>query len=388
MRRFAAIVGVGCLILLILGTAVWPIGHAAASAALLLPEFFPNAPVRPLEWVTPAPTRSTVRLRYDGRLAVADLYAPSSSGRHGAVVIFLGVAPAGLDDPRVVRLGESLARIGVVTLVPQSQDLVDSKVDPGEIDELVSAFEYLQQRSDVAPRRIGFAGFCIGASLAVDAAEDPRINRSVALVNSFTGYYNLSTYIVSIVTHSIEPFPPDGQGRQPWNPAPNATEVLDDHLISLDSNPAERQILSAAAHEVHAPRPAMANLSPTGRTIWELINTKDPAVASHLIGELPPDGQAKLQRLSPSSNIADLHAKVFAMHDRDDPTVPYVQSRMLVAHLRPGQGEYDEFRIFNHVDPTAATTLPIFVHDAAQLGWHMFQIIEILQGAVPVQQYG
>ena len=388
LRRIAVIAGVGCLVLLVLGATIWSVGHAAASAVLLMPEFFPNAPIRPLEWLTPAPTRSTVTLMYDGRMSVADLYTPGSSGRHGAVVLFLGVAPAGLDDPRVVRLGEGLARIGVVTLVPQSQDLVDSKVDPGEIDELVSGFDYLQHQPDVAPKRIGFAGFCIGASLALDAAEDPRINRDVALVNSFTGYYDLSSYIVSIVTHSLEPFPPNGLGRQPWNPAPNATEVLDDHLISLDPNPSERQILAAAAHSSAGPRPSPSALSPTGRTIWELINARDPAIATRLISELPANGQAELKRLSPSSRIADLHAKVFAMHDRDDSTVPYVQSRMLVSELRPGQGEYDEFRIFNHVDPTAATSLPTFIHDAARLGWHMFQIIEILQGAVPVQQYG
>ena len=46
----------------------------------------------------------------------------------GGVIIFLGVAPAGRNDPRVVRLGEGLARIGLLTFIPQSQDLVDARI--------------------------------------------------------------------------------------------------------------------------------------------------------------------------------------------------------------------------------------------------------------------
>src|ERR1035437_1102516 len=126
------------LLLVLLAVAFLPAGHAAASALALLPEFFPNAPARPLEWVTPEPKRSTVELHYDGRTSLADLYDPGTPGTHGAIIIFLGVDQAGRDDPRVVRLGTGLARIGIATLIPESQDLLNSKVDPGEIDELVA----------------------------------------------------------------------------------------------------------------------------------------------------------------------------------------------------------------------------------------------------------
>jgi hypothetical protein len=275
-----------------------------------------------------------------------------------------------------------------VTLIPQSQDLIESRVDPTEIDELVAAFEYLANRSDVDVQRIGIGGFCIGAALALDAAEDPRINQRVALVNSFTGFDDLSTYLVSILTRSIQPFPPEpGFARLPWEPAPNATFVLDDHLVSLDPDEAEQQLLRAAAHDPNAPRPDPARLSPIGRTIWDLINARDPAVAEQLLRELPPGAQAAMQRLSPDTHLADLHAQVFLMHDHGDATVPYVQSRQLAAQLRPGQAEYDEFQFFQHVDPTASVSPLVFTRDTARLGWHMFQIVEILQGAAPVQHF-
>ncbi len=378
----------GLLLVIVFGTTLLPAGRAATSAVALLPEFFPGSPIRPLEWLTPAPRRSTVELRYGERTSVADLYEPGSPGPHGGVIIFLGVAPAGRDDPRVVRLGEGLARIGLTTLIPESQDLLASKVDPGEIDELVAAFQYLAGHPGVDPRRIGIGGFCIGAGLALDAAEDPRINQQVALVNSFTGYFNLTSYVVSIATHTIEPYPPQpGVARLPWEPAPNAIAVLADHLISLDPRPDEQTLLRTAVHDPKAPPLDPASLSPTGRTIWSALTTRDPAAVERLLDELPPAERAKLDRLSPDQHLDQLHAKVFLMHDRDDATVPSVQSRLLAAHLRPGQATYDEFRFFNHVDPTASVSPLVFVEDSARLAWHMFQIIAILQVVVPAPRY-
>lgn len=384
MRRFLLV----ALVALVLAVAVLPTGRAAADTLLLMPELFPGAPARPLDWVTPPPTRTTIQIQSAGRASVANLYDPGTAGRHGAVVIFLGVAPAGLDDPRVVRLGEGLARIGIVTLIPQSQDLVNSKVDPGEVDTLIASFNYLASRPDVDPERVGLGGFCIGAALSLDAAEDPRINERVALVNSFTGYYDLSSYAVSIITHTAEPYPPEpGVERIAWEPAANATRVLDDHLISLDPSSAEQSLLRAAARDPKANRPDPAKLSPIGREIWTALSTRDPATVEKLLGDLPPDDQAVLRQLSPSTHIADLHARVFIMHDHDDNNVPYVQSRLLAAHLKPGQGEYDEFTFFQHVDPTATVSPVIFARDTGRLAWHMFQVVEILQGAVPVQHF-
>lgn len=384
MRRLILLL----LVALILGGLVWPPGHAAASAVLLVPEFFPNAPARPLEWVTPPPVRQTVQFGVGNQTTTAALYAPRDPGRYGAVVIFLGVSPAGLDDPRVIRLGEGLARIGIVTLIPRSPGLVDSRVDPAEIDEVVAAFEYLAARRDVDPNRIGIGGFCIGAGLSLIVAEDPRINQRVALVNSFTGYADLESYTVSILTHTMAPFPPrPGVDRLPWEPSANAVAVLQAHLISQDPNPRERELLQAAVRDPKAPRPNLSQLSPIGRQIWSLLTTRDPETVERLLRELPPADQEIFRRLSPITRIDDLHARVFIMHDRADDNVPYVQSRLLAARLRPGQAVVDEFDFFRHVDPTGSVSPLVFVRDAARLTWHMFQIIEILQGAVPVERF-
>jgi hypothetical protein len=118
-----------------------------------------------------------------------------------------------------------------------------------------------------------------------------------------------------------------------------------------------------------------------------MLNTRDPTIAERLLEDLPPRAHELLRQLSPDTRIDQLHAKVFVMHGRDDSNVPYVQSRLLAAKLRPGQAEYDEFRFFSHVDPTAAVSPIVFVEDSARLAAHMFQIVEILQGTVGVEKY-
>ena len=157
--------------------------------------------------------------------------------------------------------------------------------------------------------------------------------------------------------------------------------MLDDHLISLDPDPAEVSLLRAAAHDPKAPRPDPTSLSPIGQTVWALVTTRDPATAERLLRSLPPEDQAKLKTLSPITHLDQLHAKVFLMHDRDDTNMPVVQSRQLAATLPPDQVEYDEFQFFNHVDPTADVSPVVFVRDAARLAWHIGQILAILQGS-------
>ena len=83
--------GLGVAVVII-ATVVTPIGRGLGSAVLLLPEFLPGVPVRPLELLTPNQSAPTVQLSYDGKTAVGDLYTPGTHGKHGAVISLLGVA--------------------------------------------------------------------------------------------------------------------------------------------------------------------------------------------------------------------------------------------------------------------------------------------------------
>ncbi len=166
-------------------------GRAAVKAALFVPEILSNSPVRPQAWLVGRPAHTSVMIPMATGEAEADLYLPSASGKHPAVVLFLGVVPAGRNDPRVTSLANALARSNIVVLIPWSDVMLTSRrLDPNAVDLLVEAFRFLEGHESVKPERIGLAGFCVGASFATLAAQDERIRDRVAYVNSFGGYFD------------------------------------------------------------------------------------------------------------------------------------------------------------------------------------------------------
>ena len=65
-----------------------------------------------------------------------------------------------------------------------------AQVDAGEIANLVAGFRSLRELEYVDARRLGLAGFSVGASFALVAAADPTIADDIAFVNAFGGYYD------------------------------------------------------------------------------------------------------------------------------------------------------------------------------------------------------
>ncbi|MGI9145164.1 MAG: hypothetical protein ACR2IK_01220 [Chloroflexota bacterium] len=86
---------------------------------LLLPALFPSAPFDPLAQVTAAPAREQYAYAYAGGTVQADLYRPRTGGRHGAMMLLLGAGDLPRSDV-AVHFASELARLGILTLVPES----------------------------------------------------------------------------------------------------------------------------------------------------------------------------------------------------------------------------------------------------------------------------
>ena len=131
------------------------------------------------------------------------------------MIIYLGVLPAGREDPRLVRLGDGFARIGIVTLIPESPNLKAGKISEEEIEELIAAFDLLSELEYVDPQRIGVAGFlyrCVPWRCL--RRRTRRISDRIAFINNFDGYLNLEEFVVSIATRSIRPEPPTAEEQR------------------------------------------------------------------------------------------------------------------------------------------------------------------------------
>jgi len=339
-------------------------------AVSLVPYVFPDAPVRPLDWVTPTPSEQVARYTDGTRDLDADLYRPLTGGTHPALVLSLGVHPVARDDPALVRLAAGLSRDGFVVLIPDSPDLRNDRLLPTERDAFVAAVEYVRGLPEVDPRRVGLIGFSAGASLLTVAAADARVRDDIRMVNFFGGYFDGTALLREVASRQI--VLEDGT-VVPWEPAPLARQIFAAVMLEAVDSPADRALVSRAIVDGVALSPGERDaLGPRARLVHDLFTATTAAEVDSLIATLPDDLRQRLREISPSTYVGDLHAKLFVMHDVDDSFVPYVESRRFVAALPPAQRMYTEFSIFAHVQPTRSLDVFAFIGEVSKLVRHMY----------------
>ena len=333
-------------------------------------QVLPAIPVKPAEWFTGSPERIEVTYPLDdGSTGIADLYVPAGGGRHSALLFFLGVNPAGKDDERVVNLGNAVARTGIVVMIPWSERMAKRQITAQEVDDLIRGFRHLRSLEVVDSEKVGMAGFCVGASLMLVAAQDERIRDEVKIVNSFAGYYEARDLIASV---AAERRFYDGVSG-PWQPDRLSIEVVRTHLLDSIDDTVERETVALALEDGTA---LPEGVSSDARIVFDILHASDLEEAQALISKLPQDSLDTLHRISPSTNIENLRAKLLVMHDRQDGLVPSEESRRLADALLPrGDVHYTEFSFFEHLDPSARVSYPELAREAAKLFGHIYRIM-------------
>ncbi len=365
----AALAAVGTLVMLFTLTHD---GRTAAKTGLFMANLIPGSPVRPLSIVTPEPERLHVRFGPSEEGWEADLYLPEGAGPHPAIIVALGAAPAPLDDFRVRRFGDGLARMGTATLIPVSPTLVDRRVTPREIDFLVEAFETLAARPEVDGARIGYVGVCVGSSLSFLAAADERIADEVALVSWFGGYYRTDTLIAATLGESITE---DGVA-EPWSPNSLTRDVVRRQLLGLIGDDAERLAADSAAATAEAPDESA--FSGEALTVVRLLRSGSVAEAERLLRELPEAAQDELRRLSPAYATDGFKARLYLMSDRGDTLVPHIETQALAAVMEGRFERYPQFDIFSHVNLDRLANPAVAVPNMARLYAHVHAIFQEL----------
>ena len=374
LKRAVLVLAVLGVLLTILAVAT-PQGRTAAKTGGFVFQVLPDIPVKPLEWFTADPIEEEVFYPQGQGEGVADLYRPRGTGKRAAVLLFLGVNPAGRDDERVINLAEGLARSGMVVMVPWSETMTQYRIDPSEVDNLVHAFQYLRGVEYVDPERVGMGGFCVGASLSTVAAQDPRIREDVAFINFFGGYFDLRDLLKAIVSRTR--FGEDGQ--EPWEPSSQTRRTFRNHLIESVEERVDRELLTRIfADGVEPSSEGVENLSPVGGTVYRLLRGVSLEEAGALLDQLPEEFQENIRSISPSENLGDLKAKMLIMHDAEDNNVPSEESRRLRAALKErGDARYTEFVFFQHMDPARAVNPLTWTRDVSKLFLHLYNIIRI-----------
>lgn len=360
--RWRRRIGLVLLVAAILVVA-WEPTRVGLQTAVMLPNLLDAGP-KPLNVFSDAPRRTALPYRADGAEAdgdLAELWLPSwasAERRAGAILLVLGVNNVGRNHPAVERVADGLARTGVAVLVPDSRTLLQGRLEVGEIDGVVRAFELLAARPEVDGDRVGIVGFSVGGSLALLAAGDDRIASRVRWVNAFGAFADAATYLAAVSAHAYRG--PDGS-LVPWTPTPLAREVYLGFLLDQVPNDADRQLLEAAfgAAILEAERPPpdpelRATLeTDAAATVHDLLTARSLDEASTAVEALPAESQAFIDAISPARHLADVRADIHLMHETEDHHVPYVESRALARALETVDRleAHTEFRLFDHVQP-------------------------------------
>ena len=332
------------LLALVVAVALWHPARVAGQALVLLPAIFPAAPFDPLTLVTTTPRRERHTYPYTAGSVEADLFLPAGGGRHGAMILMLGAG----DLPRsdlAVHFAEGLARLGVVTLVPESSGMFAEQLTFDEVDAIRASLAFLDQQPAVDAARVGLLGLSASGGLSIVAAGQPDLRDRIRFVNSFGSYSDAAALLLDVASRSIEI---DGVER-PWQPEPRTVDVV---TKALDD----------------------AGVSPIVRA--ELVNGTTRARARQILTGLPQPLAQRLARVSPSTYLTQIDAHLYLMHDVDDPFIPFTESRALAARAPSGVVQrYTEFAIFAHVIPDRPVPLQTFVPDLWRLFWHVHAVL-------------
>lgn len=353
-----------------------PACAAGLRTARLMPAFFAGLPVDPSAWLARPVVYEQETLQATPEWAGLHIWRPRQ-GRYPALVVSLGVNPAPPDDPRVVRLFRGLARAGLVAVLVEQQALNEDRLTTAAPDVLVRAVERVRVLPAVRGGRLGFMGFSVGASLVEIAAADPRIRDHVAVVEGFGGYARLADLVQAATTGVIR----YQDHTERWEADPMTVRIVRKNLIAGLPDPAERDALWRALVAATAPLPPVGALSAEGRVVLALLTNTDPDRFPELFAALPEARRAEFEALSPIHVLDRIRARVFLMHDRGDPLIPYVESRRTRDRLTAaGQPPYySEFDIFEHVDPTRGGNPRILARDGLRLFLHAYWVLRALE---------
>ena len=379
-RRLLKALGIAAATLLGLAliAAGTPQGSSALRTVLFLPQVLPSFPIRPQGWVTRDPVRHQIEFPLATGQGTADLYVPAGSGRHSAVLFFMGVVPPDRDERRIVALAEGLARSGMVVMIPWLDSQKLNRIASQDIDGLVRAFQHLRGLDRVDPERVGMGGICTGASLSLVAAQDERIADDVRFVNFFAGYYDASDLVKAVGSRSRF----YGQTAAGWDPNKLTMRLFTDHLIDGVTDPVERQALTRILKEGEAPTDALlASLSNEATAVYRMSKGVPVEEVDELMAQLSPRTIELFRLISPATHIDRLKARVLIMHDSGDRLVPSEESRRLADALADrGDTYHTEFSFFQreiqvHTNEGQGVGPLGFVREASKFFMHMYNVM-------------
>ena len=163
---------------------------------------------RPLELTTRSPLIEEYSWQSpSGRQLQIDLYQQPADAKKSkldqqarpALIIYSPFIDDGSNDPRLVNLANTFARLGFITVVPQrieGQLIMSTK----DVEDIVETVLFLKNKPDLNIGTVGLFGISYGNGPVIAASSDPRIKQDVSFIISFGGYYDIKNLFNFVTT--------------------------------------------------------------------------------------------------------------------------------------------------------------------------------------------
>jgi dienelactone hydrolase len=307
-----------------------------------------------LAWVTSAPEKKRLEIAKDNEKVAADLYYHPGVEKRAAILLTHGIIEDGKDDPRLIRFAYSLARAGFVVLVPDLKGMKSFRILFSDVDAIVASFRHLSSLTDIVEEgKMGLMGFSYAAGPTIMAAAHPSLQSRVKFIVSFGGYYDPVNVIRFITTGTFE----YGGEKGFLQPEPYGKWVFFMNNVDYVENDRDRKVLREIFKNEQMNASAdvaslLAQLTPQGKSLYELLINKDPARVEGLVKKIDPRVQDFLRKLSMEPFVPSVGARFIIGHGSTDPLIPYTESLRLADAVKDkSRVHVAVLRLFTHVDP-------------------------------------
>src|SRR5215208_4017218 len=116
---------------------------------------------------------------------------PAGEGPWPAIFLVNGTVRKGRKLPEVRDLAEGFARAGYLAVVPDLPGLTEDRITPRTVEAATEAARKTSTRPDAENGEVAMVGVSTGATLALLAAEDPRLDGKVSLVAGVAPFSNM-----------------------------------------------------------------------------------------------------------------------------------------------------------------------------------------------------
>jgi dienelactone hydrolase len=257
-----------------------------------------------------------------------DLYRPASSRPASTVIVHHGLSPRGPRDARFIALCGALARNGLRVIAPEIPTMSRLEVSPYCIEEMIAIYGAVNRMPAVADGPVGVFGVSFAGSLALIAADDPRVELPVRSVLCLGAYADLGATLRRML--GVDAAGMDEYVRLVF------LYLYFDRLLPGAGNRLREALLRRIEADLDGTDRRAAFLGLTANEsagLERLLDPSDEETARRCAALLEADLPA-LRRVSPLHRLHACRPSVHLVHGESDPVIPPGQSRLLADRLR------------------------------------------------------